>query len=173
MDLGRKRVGGPWAEVKEVGGANLTELLYTLWSDHPAADGMTEAFLLGNGRVGGMVFSGCPTERICFNENTLWGGDPAPVDRPEAAAVSGLTRTGKRVACTIFGSTPRQEETAGFCSAPDFHPLRRWKRRGTGYLFGGRWREPCFSGSGGRRTSRGLSPARVTPTRAKIPKTAF
>jgi hypothetical protein len=30
-----------------------------------------------------------------------------------------------------------------------------------------------FSGSGGRRTSRGLSPARVTPTRAKIPKTAF
>ena len=44
----------------------------------------TEALPVGNGCLGAMVFGGCPTERICFNENTLWGGDPAPVDRPEA-----------------------------------------------------------------------------------------
>ncbi len=121
-------MGGPWAEVEEVGGANLTELLHTLWSDHPAADGMTEAFLLGNGRVGGMVFGGCPTERICFNENTLWGGDPAPVDRPEAAAALAQVRellfAGKAKEAEALAQQKLTAPTAGFGFYQSFGDLR-------------------------------------------------
>lgn len=41
----------------------------------PAADWMTEALPIGNGRMGGMVFGGIAQEHIQFNENSLWTGD--------------------------------------------------------------------------------------------------
>ncbi len=45
-----------------------------LWYDKPAAN-WTEALPVGNGSLGGMVFGGTDTERIQFNEQTLWTGD--------------------------------------------------------------------------------------------------
>lgn len=46
-----------------------------LWYDQPAQD-WTEALPVGNGRLGGMVFGGTAREKIQFNEETLWSGQP-------------------------------------------------------------------------------------------------
>ena len=46
-----------------------------LWDNKPAVNWMTEAYPIGNGRIGGMIFGGVNQERIQFNDNTLWTGD--------------------------------------------------------------------------------------------------
>ena len=46
-----------------------------LWYDQPARTWMTEALPVGNGSLGGMVFGLTKTERIQFNQNTLWTGN--------------------------------------------------------------------------------------------------
>ncbi|WP_285008884.1 glycoside hydrolase family 95 protein [Pedobacter faecalis] len=46
-----------------------------LWDSKPAGDWMTEAYPMGNGRIGGMVFGGITSDRIQFNEISLWTGD--------------------------------------------------------------------------------------------------
>ncbi len=46
-----------------------------LWYDKPAK-AWTEALPLGNGRLGAMVFGGPASERIQFNESTIWTGKP-------------------------------------------------------------------------------------------------
>jgi alpha-L-fucosidase 2 len=46
-----------------------------LWYDQPAAN-WNEALPVGNGRLGAMVFGGVESERIQFNEETLWDGQP-------------------------------------------------------------------------------------------------
>ena len=46
-----------------------------LWDIHPATVWMTEAYPMGNGRIGGMVFGGIAKEHIQFNEISLWTGD--------------------------------------------------------------------------------------------------
>jgi len=48
---------------------------YYLWDDRPAKDWMTEAYPIGNGRIGAMIFGGVHEEHIQFNENSLWTGD--------------------------------------------------------------------------------------------------
>ncbi|AWV97504.1 glycoside hydrolase family 95 protein [Arcticibacterium luteifluviistationis] len=46
-----------------------------LWYDIPA-ETWTEALPLGNGRLGAMVYGGIENERIQFNEESLWTGQP-------------------------------------------------------------------------------------------------
>ena len=46
-----------------------------IWDDKPAKTWMTEAYPMGNGRIGGMVFGGPAQEHIKFNEISLWTGD--------------------------------------------------------------------------------------------------
>jgi alpha-L-fucosidase 2 len=48
---------------------------FKLWYDKPSAK-WTDALPIGNGRLGAMVFGGVDTERIQFNEETLWTGGP-------------------------------------------------------------------------------------------------
>ncbi|MFD2354267.1 glycoside hydrolase N-terminal domain-containing protein [Nonomuraea ferruginea] len=48
----------------------------TLWYEEPAVDWETQALPIGNGPLGAMVFGGVVTERIQFNEKTLWTGGP-------------------------------------------------------------------------------------------------
>ena len=43
-----------------------------------------EALPVGNGRLGAMVFGGASRERIQFNEETLWNGEPRAYHRPGA-----------------------------------------------------------------------------------------
>jgi alpha-L-fucosidase 2 len=47
----------------------------TLWYPKPAAK-WEEALPVGSGRLGAMVFGGTASERIQFNEDTLWTGRP-------------------------------------------------------------------------------------------------
>jgi alpha-L-fucosidase 2 len=47
----------------------------TLWYSQPAQK-WTEALPIGNGHMGAMVFGGTASERIQFNEDTLWRGKP-------------------------------------------------------------------------------------------------
>lgn len=47
-----------------------------LWYTQPASRWMKEALPLGNGRLGAMVFGGVHSERIQFNEESLWSGNP-------------------------------------------------------------------------------------------------
>jgi len=46
-----------------------------LWYRQPAQQ-WTEALPIGNGRLGAMVFGGTEQERLQFNEDTLWTGQP-------------------------------------------------------------------------------------------------
>ncbi|MFJ2770691.1 glycosyl hydrolase family 95 catalytic domain-containing protein [Streptomyces sp. NPDC087300] len=47
-----------------------------LWYRAPAADWEREALPIGNGALGAMVFGTLATERLQFNEKTLWTGGP-------------------------------------------------------------------------------------------------
>ncbi|TAG99642.1 MAG: glycoside hydrolase family 95 protein, partial [Sphingobacteriales bacterium] len=54
-----------------------------LWYKQPAVT-WTEALPLGNGRIGAMIFGGVENDRIQFNEETLWSGEPRSYSRPGA-----------------------------------------------------------------------------------------
>jgi alpha-L-fucosidase 2 len=54
-----------------------------LWYQQPAVK-WTEALPIGNGRLGAMIFSGVEQDRIQFNEETLWSGEPRNYNRPGA-----------------------------------------------------------------------------------------
>jgi len=56
---------------------------WTLWYRQPARE-WTEALPLGNGRMGAMVFGGIARERIQFNEDTVWTGEPHDYAHPGA-----------------------------------------------------------------------------------------
>jgi alpha-L-fucosidase 2 len=62
---------------------NIEHLDLRLWYDQPAAN-WNEALPVGNGRLGAMVFGGVVTERIQFNEETLWDGGPRDYSHPGA-----------------------------------------------------------------------------------------
>lgn len=47
-----------------------------LWYDEPATDWENEALPIGNGYIGGMIFGSVASERIQYNEKTLWSGGP-------------------------------------------------------------------------------------------------
>lgn len=55
----------------------------TLWYSTPATD-WVEALPVGNGRLGAMVYGDPGVERIQFNEETLWAGEPRSYARPGA-----------------------------------------------------------------------------------------
>jgi alpha-L-fucosidase 2 len=58
----------------------------TLWYAQPADPKQWEQALpIGSGRLAAMIFGDLPTERIQFNEDTLWTGKPHNYDHPGAA----------------------------------------------------------------------------------------
>lgn len=58
--------------------------LLKLWYTRPA-DKWTEALPIGNGRIGAMIFGGIGQDRIQFNEETLWTGEPRNYNRQGAS----------------------------------------------------------------------------------------
>jgi alpha-L-fucosidase 2 len=48
----------------------------TLWYDEPATDWESQSLPIGNGAMGASIFGGVDTERLQFNEKTLWTGGP-------------------------------------------------------------------------------------------------
>jgi hypothetical protein len=55
-----------------------------LWYERPAVQ-WTDALPVGNGQMGAMLFGGVESERIQFNEYTLWTGKPRSYARAGAA----------------------------------------------------------------------------------------
>jgi alpha-L-fucosidase 2 len=64
---------GPSAELS--GEAAAPQVPLGLWYRRPAKV-WEEALPVGNGHLGAMIFGGVPTERIQFNEHTVWTGQP-------------------------------------------------------------------------------------------------
>lgn len=54
-----------------------------LWYKQPAQK-WTEALPIGNGRMGAMIFGGVATDRIQFNEESLWTGEPRAYNKKDA-----------------------------------------------------------------------------------------
>ncbi|MEA3225307.1 MAG: glycoside hydrolase family 95 protein [Planctomycetota bacterium] len=55
-----------------------------LWYTEPAQE-WTEALPVGNGRLGAMIFGGAAQERLQFNDDTLWTGEPHEYQHEGAA----------------------------------------------------------------------------------------
>ena len=52
---------------------------------HPAAaERFEEAYAIGNGRLGAMVYGGVGAERLSLNESSLWSGRPRSYAIPGA-----------------------------------------------------------------------------------------
>ena len=73
MSLGSVRGFGKETAASQPGATILRERLL-LWTDKPAVKWMTEAYPIGNGPMGAMLFGGTEIERIQFNEISLWSG---------------------------------------------------------------------------------------------------
>lgn len=54
-----------------------------IWSASPATK-FFESSVLGNGRLGAMIFGGVGKERVVLNESTMWSGSPQDADREDA-----------------------------------------------------------------------------------------
>ncbi|MDQ8182957.1 glycoside hydrolase family 95 protein [Pelagicoccus sp. SDUM812005] len=74
----------PTASFNYLDEAPAPEQPLTLWYRKPATNWENEALPVGNGRLAAMVFGGINTERIQFNEETVWDGEPTDYNNPEA-----------------------------------------------------------------------------------------
>jgi alpha-L-fucosidase 2 len=73
-----------------------------LWDNKPAKDWMTDAYPIGNGRIGGMVFGGVAQEHIQFNEISLWTGDEEETGAYQAFGDLYVKFTGKDSTATNY-----------------------------------------------------------------------
>jgi alpha-L-fucosidase 2 len=104
-----------------------------IWDSRPASTWMTEAYPMGNGRIGGMVFGGISKEHIQFNELSLWTGDESNtgayqafgdiwigLQQPDSATgyrrELDISRAVQQITYTNGGVTYKREY---FCSFPD------------------------------------------------------
>jgi alpha-L-fucosidase 2 len=115
---------------------------WILWYRTPAKD-WTAALPVGNGHMGAMVYGGADVERIQFNQDTLWTGQPQDYQHPGAAEYlpkirellfSGKQREAEQLAGQHFMSQPlRQESYQPFgdlvLEFPEVHRTVRGYRR--------------------------------------------
>lgn len=93
------------------------------WEDHPAEEWL-EAYPIGNGRLGAMIFGGIKKERVQMNLDSLWYG--GHVDRLNPAAKENLGKVRKLIS---EGKISQAEEllTLAFSGLPQsqrpFQPL--------------------------------------------------
>ena len=96
---------------------------HILW--YPAqARAWVEALPVGNGRLGAMVFGGPARERIQFNEETLWNGEPRHYHRPgavrylddvrEALFAGDQARADAMASVYLMGAPRRQQSYQAF-----------------------------------------------------------
>lgn len=55
-----------------------------IWFKQPA-NVFEEAFPIGNGKIGGMIYGGVQNEKISLNEDTLWSGYPEDKTNPDVS----------------------------------------------------------------------------------------
>ena len=84
------------------------------------AESWVEALPIGNGRLGAMVFGGTARERVQFNEETLWNGQPRTYHRPGAvrylnpireALFAGEQARADDMANARFMGAPKQQQS--------------------------------------------------------------
>lgn len=89
-----------------------------LWYRQPAAR-WVEALPVGNGRLGAMVFGGTSQERIQFNEDTVWQGEPHSyanrgsrrwLDQIRSLLLRGRQREAETLAMDRFMSVPLRQK---------------------------------------------------------------
>jgi alpha-L-fucosidase 2 len=86
----------------------------TLWYRQPAKL-WVEALPVGNGRMGAMIFGGLAHERIQFNEQTVWTGEPHDYAHP------GASRSLARIRELLWAGQQKEAEdlaTQEFMSVP-------------------------------------------------------
>lgn len=100
---------------------------YWLLQYHKPAEQWVEALPIGNGYMGAMVFGCTAEERIQFNEDTLWAGQPQDYQNPGAVEVlpelrrllfEGKQREAEQLAMERFMSVPLRQ-----CSYQPFGDL--------------------------------------------------
>ena len=88
-----------------------------VWDDRPAAR-WNEAYPIGNGRLGAMVFGGIQTERLQLNEDSVWYGGPRDrvnpearfhVDRVRSLLMEGRVEEAELLALQTLRGTPRHQ----------------------------------------------------------------
>ena len=91
---------------------------YWILQYHKPAEKWVEALPIGNGHMGAMVFGRTAQERIQFNEDTLWTGQPQDYQNPGAAEAlpeirrllfEGKQREAEQLAMQRFMSNPLQQ----------------------------------------------------------------
>lgn len=85
-------LGAALASIPSVATAQSAADELTLWYPTPARQ-WVEALPVGNGRLGAMVFGNPVSERIQFNEETVWSGFPHEYQRPNASQYLESVRT--------------------------------------------------------------------------------
>jgi alpha-L-fucosidase 2 len=89
-------------------GPGLKQPSLVIWNDKPARQWMTEAYPMGNGRIGGMVFGGIAQEHVQFNEISLWTGDEEETGAYQAFGDLFINFDGKDTSATIPANYRRQ-----------------------------------------------------------------
>jgi alpha-L-fucosidase 2 len=109
---------GSESGVQLTGVAPPPEKELVLWYRKPATK-WVEALAIGNGRLGGMVFGGVRKERIQFNEDTLWTGEPHDYSHAGAAEhlptirrllFEGKQKEAEKLAMRSFMSVPLRQK---------------------------------------------------------------
>lgn len=85
-----------------------TQQSLIMWDDKPAKTWMTQAYPMGNGRFGGMVFGGLSQEHIQFNEISLWTGDESETGAYQAFGDLFIDFKGKDTSMAIPANYRRQ-----------------------------------------------------------------
>ena len=111
----------------------------SLWYDEPARE-WTDALPVGNGRLGAMVFGGVARERIQFNEDTVWTGQPHDYSHAGASASLGPLRDLLWAGEASRGRDPGHGRVHERPAAPEgvsgvrrSDPRARRRRRGAGH----------------------------------------
>src|SRR5271157_290980 len=95
------------------GRADPPDQLLSLWYSRPAGAWL-EAVPVGNGRLGGMVYGGVPTERIALNQDTLWSGGRKDCDNPQALKTLAEIRVSQPDQILVVRLTASRPGTLGF-----------------------------------------------------------
>ena len=107
------------AEIQDADAVQAPDGRWILWYRSPAKE-WTAALPVGNGHMGAMVYGGADVERIQFNEDTLWTGQPQDYQNPGAAEhlpkvrqllFAGKQREAERLASQHCMSKPLRQES--------------------------------------------------------------
>ena len=89
---------------------NIERCKLALWYDEPATHWENEALPIGNGYMGGMIFGSVESERIQYNEKTLWSGGPGAWKDYNGGNKEGAWEAVKEIRKILaYGKTPSND----------------------------------------------------------------